>query len=111
MDYSSAKYELGLMYLNGKGMSVNHKKAFRWFKKSAEDGLSDAQYHLGLMFKTGMGVQVDNVLAYKWFYLADGGTNFSAYNEIISVEKLIPKSQKYIAIDLADRWVEKNLRK
>lgn len=65
-----AQYQLGRMYLNGKGVTKNIQKAKDWFVRSAENGNSHAQFELGLLYRFGDGVLQDHVQAYKWFNLA-----------------------------------------
>ena len=40
---------LGLMYLYGKGIAKDYKKAFDFFQKAAEQSWVDGQLHLGNM--------------------------------------------------------------
>ena len=64
---STAQFNLGWIYLNGKGIPKDDKQASRWFKKSAEQGHSEAQYILGRMYHSGQGVVKDNKESVKWF--------------------------------------------
>lgn len=45
-----AQHTLGDMYRKGTGISKNLKKAHKWIKKAAEQGLAHAQLTLGLMY-------------------------------------------------------------
>jgi TPR repeat protein len=53
---STAQYNLGLIYHDGRGVGENFREAAKWFKAAAENGLADAQYNLGLMLALGQGV-------------------------------------------------------
>ncbi len=45
-----AQYNLGLMYVNGRGVPQDYEKAIDWFTKSAEQGFAGAQNNLGVMY-------------------------------------------------------------
>ena len=55
------------MYYDGKGVSQNYEEAFKWYKKSAEQGDKFSQYWLGNMYYYGEGVVANNEEAYKWY--------------------------------------------
>jgi hypothetical protein len=44
------------MYYNGQEVEQNYKEAFKWFRVSAQKGLSDAKFYLGLMYYDGKAV-------------------------------------------------------
>ncbi|MGK5094993.1 tetratricopeptide repeat protein [Deltaproteobacteria bacterium TL4] len=60
----------GEAYAKGLGVHKNEKEAFRWYKKSAEQGFAPAQVNLGKMYYTGKGVVQDEQEAVRWFQLA-----------------------------------------
>ncbi|GHT72265.1 hypothetical protein AGMMS49950_10680 [Endomicrobiia bacterium] len=41
-----AQFKLGVIYLKGDGVKQDYKKAFKWYKKSAEQGNARAQNNL-----------------------------------------------------------------
>ena len=43
------------------------KKAFKWYKKSAEQGLATAQCKVGLCYELGIGVATDEKEAFRWY--------------------------------------------
>ena len=61
---------LGLCYLTGRGVSLNEKKAFEYFKKSAEGGNDNAQAFVGYCYYSGKGVAQNKEEAIKWFELS-----------------------------------------
>src|SRR6266581_4096439 len=63
---ADSQAELGLRYLDGKGVAKNQVEAVKWFRKAAEQNLAKAQYNLGLCFYAGEGVAKDQVQAVKW---------------------------------------------
>ena len=40
---SEAQYNIGIMYLKGRGTSQNPQKAMEWYQKAAEQGLPEAK--------------------------------------------------------------------
>ena len=42
---ATAQYDLGVMYIDGEGVLKDHAEAVAWFRKAAEQGLSNAQYN------------------------------------------------------------------
>jgi TPR repeat protein len=54
-----ARYELGMRFKKGTGVSRDHAQAAQWWYLAAADNVVDAQYHLGLVTLTGDGVSRD----------------------------------------------------
>lgn len=50
-----AQFNLGMMYTNGKSVSIDHQQAVYWYKKSAAQKFSTAQYRLGEMHYLAKG--------------------------------------------------------
>jgi TPR repeat protein len=48
-------FETGLKYYN----NGNYKKAVKWYRKAAEQGVAEAQCNLGNMYINGEGVKQD----------------------------------------------------
>ena len=67
---SSAQYNLGLMYDNGRGVAQDYKTAVKWYTLAAQQGDADAQYNLGVRYGKGQGVAQDYKTAVKWYTLA-----------------------------------------
>merc|ERR1712112_149954 len=70
---------MGLMYLYGKGITVDYKKAFDYFQKAAEQSWVDGQLHLGNMYYNGWGVRRDYKMAIKYFNLASQSGHILAF--------------------------------
>ncbi len=68
--YPDAQSELGFMYLNGEGVTVNKSEAARWLRKAGENGDALAQQAVGYMYKNGDGVPRNLSEAQKWFRMA-----------------------------------------
>jgi TPR repeat protein len=64
--YSTAQYDLGLMYKNGKGIQQDYEQAFKWFMESAVEGNKDAQLEIGDMYYFGQWATKNYKKAFKW---------------------------------------------
>ncbi len=65
-----AMNQLGLLYMDGKGVSQSSSEAVKWVKKAAEQGLSSAQYNLGIFYRSGRAGVTDYSEALKWYSMA-----------------------------------------
>ncbi len=65
-----AQYNVGWMYLEGRGGEQNDQEAFAWFLRAANQGHAAAQYHVGRMYQNGQGVTRDMQEAARWFQLS-----------------------------------------
>lgn len=68
--HAKAQNEIGLMYLDARGVDRDYQAAIRWFRLSADTDLADAQFNLGLMYAEGLGTLRNSVEAKKWFLRA-----------------------------------------
>jgi hypothetical protein len=62
-----AQDNVGLMYLQGDGVSKSAAEAARWFRRAAEQGHPDGQVDLGLRYWAGDGVAQNQAEAAAWF--------------------------------------------
>lgn len=62
-----AQYNLGVRYAFGEGIRQDHRKAFEWYQKSANQQNSKAQYNLGVAYSMGEGVRQNKATAKEWF--------------------------------------------
>lgn len=69
---SIAQYDMGILYLNGYGVSKNFVTARTWFRKAADQGDKDAQLRLSEIYDQGLGVAKDRDEARKWREKATG---------------------------------------
>jgi TPR repeat protein len=67
-----AATQLGIMYLNGRGVAQDYGEALKWFGLAAKQGDGNAEYNLGVMNVDGQGVPQDYAQAVKWYQLAAG---------------------------------------
>ena len=64
---AAAQNNLGLMYVNGRGVTQDYAQAVVWFRKAADQGNALGQYNLGVAYKDGNGVPQDDAQAVVWF--------------------------------------------
>src|SRR5882724_1758788 len=79
---ASAQYNLGNIYLSGRGVPRDYKEAVKWFRKAADHGEVDAQSNLGYMYAEGWGVPRDYKEAAKWFRKAADKGNARAQHNV-----------------------------
>jgi TPR repeat protein len=65
-----AQYNLGDLYMLGKGVEQNYSIGKKWIEKSANQGFAMAEYGLGYIFEHGLGVPVNEKEAIKWYIKA-----------------------------------------
>lgn len=76
-----AQNNLGIMYLDGKGVPQNISEAVRYLSLSAAAGSSLGQNNLGGLYRDGKGVPRDYVKAAEWFSAsAAQGNSAGMYN-------------------------------
>lgn len=73
---------LGVMYLNGRGVPQDYAEALKWFRKAAEQGYAAGQSNLGTMYYNGQGVPADAAEAAKWFRKAADQGDATALNNL-----------------------------
>lgn len=64
--YGPAEYELGRIYLYGRGVPADYAQALNWERKAAEQGDPRAQRDLAFMYERGFGVAADPAQAAEW---------------------------------------------
>ncbi len=58
---------LGIWYQKGIGMEIDYILAFKWYKKSSEQGYASASFNLGNLYQKGNGVEKDLKKAFELF--------------------------------------------
>lgn len=89
-----AQDELGAYY---QFYENNYEEAFKWYRKSAEQGFADAQYNVGSSYDFGQGVERNPQEATKWYRLAVAQNHsWAQYNLAISYlnGSGVPKNQQ-----------------
>lgn len=78
---SEAKFNLGVLYENGKGVAVDFNRAFKWYLSAAQDGHPVAQFNIGNMYSKGAGVTQNQNHAARWYLkAAEQGDVDAQYN-------------------------------
>jgi uncharacterized protein len=75
---AKAQYNVGVMYEEGLGVSIDYTEAVGWLLQAAERGNSEAKIHMGFLYLYGRGVSRDYVSAHMWFDLAASEGNVRA---------------------------------
>ena len=93
---AEARYNLGTMYNQGKGVPKDNQLAVKWFRKAAEQGDAKAQNILGLMYDMGEGVPQDYILAHKWLNVAaaQGQKNAPKWRDDIAKNMILSQIQE-----------------
>ena len=72
-----SQYAAGLLVL----LSHDYEKAFKCFKRLAEQGHAGAQYNLGFLYDNGEGTLTDKKKAFYWYtQAAEQGLALAQYN-------------------------------
>lgn len=82
-----AQYSLGMMYLNGLGVTQDDQQAAILIRKAAEQGIAEAQYNIGEMYLDGAGVSKDEQQATSWFRKAADQGHTEAQKKLDSLEQ------------------------
>lgn len=64
--YAPAQYEVGRIYLYGRGIPTDYAQALLWEQKAAEKGDPRAQRDMAFMYEKGFGVGADPAKAAEW---------------------------------------------
>ena len=68
--HGKACYDLACAYCKGFGVQQSHKDGMKWYKKAAENGVTEGYNCLGKMYLHGEGCDVDGTKAFEFFSLA-----------------------------------------
>lgn len=97
-----ARVNLGVMYLDGRGVPQDDAEAVRWWRKAADPGDVKAQCKLGIMYLKGRGVPQDDAQAAKWFRkAAEQGYVLAQHSLGIMCEAAQDGIQAYVWFDVA----------
>ncbi|NVN97335.1 sel1 repeat family protein, partial [Candidatus Nomurabacteria bacterium] len=80
--YSTAQYNLGIMYEYGEKVEVDYLEAIRLYSNAAKQNNADAMSAIGSMYLYGKGVAKNESEALKWFMKADDNGSNTAPFEI-----------------------------
>ena len=79
---ASAQFNLGLMFVYGKGVKQDYAQAMKWHRLAADQGHAKAQLNLGVMYENGQGVLKDQNEAVKWYQSSANHGNIHAQNNL-----------------------------
>ena len=74
-------------------MEHDFEKAVEWFRKAAEQNLSDGQSALGLLHVKSLGVDQDLVRGYAWYTIAAANGDRFANEEKVTLKKQMTPEQ------------------
>lgn len=83
----SAKYYMGVMYAEGKGLPKDAGQAAKWYEDAASSGHAGAQNNLGAMYGLGEGVPQDEEKAMYWYRKAAAQGDPTAQQNLKSREE------------------------
>lgn len=100
-NYSPAQHMLGLMYINGDGMTKDYQKASYWFARAAGAEYPPALYDLGAMYKNGEGKEINLAAAEDLYMKAANLGHPLAMQELIKIYKALGDQKR------VDFWTDK----
>ena len=101
------QYNVGLLYLDGKGVPQSPVEAAKWFTRSAEQGYTQAQHNLGAMYGSGQGIKRDYVQAYKWLNICAAKGDDGCASQRDQVAKKLKRRQLEAAQKLSVEFAPK----
>ncbi|MGI9411050.1 MAG: hypothetical protein ACR2OV_13320 [Hyphomicrobiaceae bacterium] len=79
---SSAAFEVGARFAEGKGIKQDFQAAANWYTHSAAAGFALAQYRLATLYERGLGVEKDESRAKIWYERAAKQGNIKAMHNL-----------------------------
>ena len=64
---ADAQFEVGNMYLKGRGVPQDYAQAAVWLRAAADQGNAKGKINLGWMYESSHGVTQDYALAVTWY--------------------------------------------
>lgn len=103
---SSAQINLGILYLDGKGVPKDEAEAASLFDQSARQGNPSAAMNLGILFRNGQGVAKNLEHSYMWLQMAmmglSGHDRATAARYSIDIAKEMSPEQMQDAQDMIE---------
>lgn len=85
-------YRMGIMYMAGRGVPQNMKKAFSLVSEAASKGLDQAHMTLFHMYKGGCGIEPDNDKAMEFLNIAAEKGNAEAISKLEDLSSIRDKN-------------------
>lgn len=112
-----AQYNLGVLYLSGRGVEKDLRQALKWHREAAEQGLSAAQHGLGMMYYRGQGIDRNFAVAAGWIRKsADQGLAEAQFNLAVmyfkgeGVQKNLPEVIKWVSLSAGQGYMDAMFR-
>src|SRR6185503_15600829 len=64
---AEAQSQIGVLYLNGRGVKQDYAAALAWLNRAAAQGDGNAEFNLGVIYHEGYGVPRDDAAADRWY--------------------------------------------
>ena len=84
---AASQRDLGVRYLEGRGVPQDYGKAEYWLRKAAEQGSAQAQFRLGRLYDKGTGVTQDYPGAAAWYRKAAEQGVAAAQNNLGNLDR------------------------
>jgi len=65
--HAAARFNLGVLFEKGLGVTQDYAEAARWYMKAAEQGDEQAQYNIAVLYEKGVGLSLDLDRARYWY--------------------------------------------
>lgn len=108
---ADAQYQLGILYLTGRGTLQDFSEASKWFELAAEQNHPLAQYELGLLHQIGQGVEMDYEKSYMWFNLAAAAGVEQAVRARDKAMRALSRAQLSSAQQASREWLRARNKK
>ncbi len=104
-DHAYAQYYVGMMYLNGQGVTQSYEDAATWFRKAAEHGIPQAQNKLATLYNNGQGLPRDYEFAYAWYAAAAAQNHAKAQEALPEAKARLSPEELREADKLAEKFI------
>ena len=79
---AAAAYEVGVRFVEGKGVTPNYDEAAKWLDRAARAGVVPAIFRLGTFYEKGLGVKKDVDIARRYYMQAAERGNAKAMHNL-----------------------------
>src|SRR5579884_784760 len=101
---AAAQFNLGMLYLDGKGVPQDYNEAAVWLRRAADQGYAKAQHNLGAMLGAGQGIKRDYEQAYMWMSLCAASGTPGCESQRDALAEKLSKSKLARAQRRAREW-------
>ena len=101
---AAAQFNLGMLYLDGKGVPQDNAEAAVWLRRAADQGYAKAQHNLGALLGSGKGVKRDYEQAYMWMSLCAASGEAGCESQRDQLAEKLSKSKLQRAQRRAREW-------